>query len=379
VASICYHCHAAMRVGIDYRPAVLTTSGIGRAVRELVRALAAKGEIEPQLFAHSMARARVPATVPAGARLHRWPVPGRSLPILSRLGLGAERLCASVPVFHWTDYIHPPIASSSVVLTLHDLAFAEDENYHGAEQSAVLLERCHRAAQQARLIVTPTRATAKSAQRLLGLPESKLVVVPFGSDHVPAQPGPNPIPERSFVTCVGTIEPRKNHQRLLEAWQLLPDPRPLLVVIGRPGWECHETVDALRKAQNQGWLRWLQQADDATVYAHIANARALVYPSLLEGFGFPPLEAMALGTPVIAGDAEALREVLGTAAHYCVANEPAKIAQSIGAVLNDRDLGRELVQKGRQRAARFSWADTANGYARAYRQALAPEVAGSPL
>jgi glycosyltransferase involved in cell wall biosynthesis len=355
-----------IRVGIDYRPALLTGAGIGRSVRELSRALAASTEVELHLFGHSFGRARRSDPIPPGTHLHRLPIPGRSLPTLSRFGLEASRLCGRVSIFHWTDYIHPPVGKARTVLTVHDLAFAENPAFHGP-QSDWLLSRCKVAATQASHIVCPTQATADDVATHLDFDPARTTVIPFGSDHVPSQPGPVPITE-PYVLAVGTIEPRKNHRRLLAAWRSLPAPRPKLVVLGRRGWECDDIVADLERGVRDDGVIWHEGVDDATVYAYMAHARALVYPSQLEGFGFPPLEAMALGTPVLAGDTPALREVLGDAARFCDPMDEEDLATALGEMLADDASERRT--RGRDHAAGYTWRASAEAHAALYREVL---------
>lgn len=355
---------APRRVGLDYRPALLTSSGIGRAVRELSRALAEHQDVELRLFGHSWAPARR-CELPPEAILHRWPIPGRSLPMLAGLGLDAPALCGKPTVFHWTDYIHPPVRRGAVVLTLHDLAFAEDETFHG-EISSELLERTSAAAERADVIVTPTRATRQAAIERLGLDEARVRVVPFGADHTPAELAETPPLSRPYLLSLGTIEPRKNHLRLLRAWDLLPEPRPLLVLIGRRGWQCTNIVAAIEDGTRSGNILWFEAMPDADAFGYLRHAAALVYPSLLEGFGFPPLEAMSMGTPVVAGDNPALRETLGDAARYCDPLDTRSIAQTIDEVLHNQALRGTLRERGLAQARRFSWRACADGYADAY-------------
>ena len=359
----------AARIGIDYRPALLTNAGIGRSVRELCRALGrgrANG-VEVHLFGHSLGRARRDDPVPDGCRLHRLPVPGRSLPLLSRFGLDAGRLCGRAAVFHWTDCIHPPVTAARTVLTVHDLAFAADPSFHGVEQSRVLLERCRAAARQAERILCPTQATADMVYEHLGR-DTPVTVIPFGCDHVPPNPGAHPLSGSPYVLCVGTIEPRKNHGGLLAAWRELSEPRPRLVVIGRRGWECDGIVAELERAEMEEDVEWLEDPPDATVYTYIAHAEVLVYPSRLEGFGFPPLEAMTLGTPVLVGDTPALREVLGDAAQFCDPDRHDELAARLAQILEDRDRRQELITKGRQRAAGFTWRRSAEDHLMVYEE-----------
>jgi glycosyltransferase involved in cell wall biosynthesis len=349
---------------------VLGSAGIARAVRELARALARRPDIALHLFAHSWAPAQRDDAPPAGAVLHRWPVPGRCLPLLARFGIDAGALCGRVPVFHWTDYVYPPVARGAAVCTLHDAAFAVDPSFHGAE-SEELRARTARALARAAIVVTPSRATAEVAEQQLAVPGAKLRVVPFGVDHVPEGSDGAPPLARPYLVAVGTIEPRKNHLRLLRAYDLLPPPRPSLVLLGKRGWDCAGTVAAILDLQRGGELIWHERCDDATLFRHVRHAVALVYPSLHEGFGFPPLEAAALGTPVIAGDCPALRETLGDAARFCDPTQPRDISRALSEVLHDQALRTALRERGRARARAFTWESCAAGYAAAYAEAFA--------
>jgi alpha-1,3-rhamnosyl/mannosyltransferase len=359
-----------LRLGLDYRPALLTSAGIGRSVRELSRALALEPGLDVRLFGHSLARARHQLAVPEGATLHRLPIPGRSMPALAGLGVDAGRLSGGVRLFHWTDYIHPPVRGARTVLTLHDVAFAEDNTFHGKAQTEMLLTGCRKALAQADLIVTPTTATATAAHKHLGISKARLRVVPFGCDHVPDKTGAHPLGGRPYILALGTIEPRKNHQRLLHAWRRLPAPRPMLVILGKPGWECDATVSDIEAAVQTGEAIWQRTAGDAEVFCYLAHALLLAYPSRLEGFGFPPLEAAALGTPVLAGDTPALREVLCDAAWFCDPEDGDSIAAGLQRLLVDAELRACLRQRGPQRAKQFTWRDCAQRHADLYREVV---------
>lgn len=354
----------AIRVGLDFRPALLLRSGIPRAVRELARALARRDDTDVHLFGHCLATPRHPAA-PEGATLHRSRIPGRSLPLLAALGLDAARLCGGVDVFHWTDYVFPPVRRGrAVVLTLHDGAFARDPAFHGPT-TADLLARTRRAVARADRIVCPTRASAGDAVELLGAEESRVRVVPFGVDHGAAPGSAVPLGGEPYVLMLGTVEPRKNHLRALAAWRRLGEGRPQLVVVGRPGWECDETARALDAACVAEGVLWRRDASEGEVARWLAHASALFYPSLLEGFGFPPLEALRHGVPVCCGDDAALREVLGSAARFCDARDEESMADALAATLDEaRDEASRAAR--RAHADRYRWADAAAGYAAVY-------------
>lgn len=353
-------------IAIDYRPALLSGAGIGRAVRELARALAAHADLDVHLFGHSLARCRHRVAVGDGITLHRLPIAGRALPAIARLGLGADRLAGRVAVFHWTDFVQPPVTRARTVFTVHDLAFVRDPSWHGAD-AAVLRERTRSAIARADVIVVPSMATARDVRAFA--PDGPAPhVVPFGADHVPAHDASCAPDPSDHVLCIGTIEPRKNHRTLIAAWRLLPAPRPRLVVIGRIGWACGEIVNDLRAAAAEGLLTWRPDASDAEMFALLRGARALVYPSSWEGFGFPPLEAMRTGVPVVAGDTAALRELGDEAMVFAPPGDAAALADAIGRVMRDGELRQRLCRAGRARAADFTWRRCAEAHAAVYRE-----------
>lgn len=352
-------------IALDYRPALLSGAGIGRATRELAHALAARDDLDVHLFAHSLARARLAVAPPAGASLHRWPVPGRALPALARCGLAADRLAGGPRVFHWTDYVFAPLQRAKAVHTVHDLAFVRDAAWHGANTS-VLRERTLAAVRGAAAIVVPSQATAADLRAFV--PDAPPVhVVPFGADHVPAAP-PVPRTHAGCLLCIGTIEPRKNHRTLLRALRLLGAHRPPVLVVGRIGWQCDDIVHELQQAAAEGLLTWRQDVGDDELWSLLAHARALAFPSLWEGFGFPPLEAMQLGVPVVAHDNAPMRELGDEAFLFADATSPAALAGALDRALHDTDARAAAIAAGRRRAGTLLWHDTAARHAAIYRE-----------
>jgi glycosyltransferase involved in cell wall biosynthesis len=353
-------------IALDYRPALLSSAGIGRATRELARALSLCPELSVHLFGHSLARAKVPIQVPDTAHLHRLPIAGRALPALRRMGIGAELLAGNARVFHWTDYVQPPVKGARTVLTVHDLAFVRDPSWHG-EQATELAERTRQAIARADALIVPSETTAKDV-RAFAKDAPPLRVIPFGADHVPTSDRGPALAGRDYALCVGTIEPRKNHRMLLRAWRLLKEPRPLLVVIGAIGWACQDIVAELEEAEQAGMVQWHRQCSDAQLWPLLQHARLLAYPSLWEGFGFPPLEAMALGVPVIAHDTEPLRELGAEALSLCDASDPAALAAAVARMLEDDDYRKQRIAAGRMRAQSFGWRECAAAHAEVYRE-----------
>ena len=369
------------RIAIDYRAALYSRSGIARSVRELGRHLpAAMGEIglELHLFAHGW---RKPLTVENGskAQLHRLRIPGKSLPILAAVGLDAARLAGPAELFHWMDYVYPPLRRKGirVVQTVHDIAFLEDESFHGEKGSRLLSRRFGDALQGSDLLLCPSQSSKLALERQFAtLPPIR--VIPFGADHVHRF---NPKAERGrsridkifgskapYMLALGTLEPRKNHAQLLRAWQSLESAkeRPRLVIIGARGWGAEALHAGLQSIDKSEGLCWLEGVEDVELFDILAGARALLYPSSLEGFGFPPLEALNLGVPVLAGDCAALKEQLGDAALFVDGQDVDAIANGMRRLARDTALRCSLQANWEKRAARYLWATSARQHAQAY-------------
>jgi glycosyltransferase involved in cell wall biosynthesis len=179
------------------------------------------------------------------------------------------------------------------------------------------------------------------------VPRSKIEIVPNGVDEYFSPAGE----ESDYILYAGTIDPRKGIADLIAVWESLPAPRPRLILCGDPGWGIR--IPASKEIQVTGYvprerLRGLYR-----------NARAFVYPSLHEGFGLPPLEAMACGAPVIATRTGAVSDYAGDAAIVIPPGDRGALRDSLQRLLQDHGLRRELRARGPQQAARFRWDESA--------------------
>jgi glycosyltransferase involved in cell wall biosynthesis len=183
--------------------------------------------------------------------------------------------------------------------------------------------------------------------------DRKISVVPLGASRsVTSGPLPEGV-EPGFILAVGTIEPRKNYPRLLEAYRRLrSDPKPPLVIAGRAGWAYG---DALERIKSEPGVRYLGHVDEPTLAALYDAAVVLAFPSLYEGFGLPLLEAMARGLPAVVGNTGALPELAGDAALLVDPEDVSAIQVSLEHVLADSELRERLALAGRERAKAYSW------------------------
>jgi alpha-1,3-rhamnosyl/mannosyltransferase len=180
------------------------------------------------------------------------------------------------------------------------------------------------------------------------------------------------LPDQFFI-FIGTLQPRKNVERIVQAHEMLPAALrtqcPLLIV-GRNGWGCDELVSKLNTGQPNGPVRWLQNINDFEKRVMMQHATALVFPSLLEGFGLPVLEGFASQTPVITSNTSSLPEVAGDAAWTLDPTNVHSIAEAMQTLATDQALARHFVQKGLARANMFTWDACAERTLKVYEQVL---------
>ncbi len=360
-----------MILGMDFRPALLSPTGIGRVVRELAFHLPReKGVKELRLFGHSLAWAARPLPpLPPRTTLHRFPLPGRSLPFLAEFGLGADTLLGGCDLFLWTDYVFPPVRKARKAMVLHDLAFLVNPAWHGRESPA-LAEKTRRAASLSALVLVPSPIVAEEAEGLLPEARGKLHVLPWGGDHALRFDSRSPLPETllpegrgPFFLCIGRVEPRKNHTLLLDAFTLLRKQSPgvRLLVAGPPGWETQEVQERLARLDGDpaSGVRWIRDLPDELLFPLLSRAAALVYPSLYEGFGLPLAEALHLGVPSLVTQATAPAWVAGPAALAVPPSDPRALAEAMQTLAADPRKRRTLSAAALSRAEEFTWEKTA--------------------
>lgn len=341
--------------GIDARAATEEGAGGGRVVRELLRALAARDDDHRYVL-----YARREWEEPLDERFS-WALVGARDPLWhARVAAAANRSCDAF--LSTNSYLTPwalRIPSASVVFDL--VAF--DAALRPQRRSGII-ERLTlgRAVRRSAALLAISQATADALAARFPRAAGKVEVAPLGVSPAlrPAARLPPEAPAGDFVLAVGTLEPRKNLPRLVEAFASLP--RDLqqahpLVVAGRLGWEAGETLRALESLGDR--CRLLGFVPDDVLAALYERCAVFAYPSLGEGFGLPVLEAMQAGAAVLTSDRSSLPEVGGNAVAYCDPTSVASIGTELEALLRSPERRAELGRLGRERAAEFSWARTA--------------------
>jgi Glycosyltransferase len=250
------------------------------------------------------------------------------------------------------------------VITVHDLAIYRNPGWFPGRQPLSTRLVIPRSLARADVVVAVSKNTADDIEDLFDVPASQISVVPHGVSHVFRPMSREDLdlararlqlPER-FILFVGTIEPRKNLATLLEAWAMLSD-RPDLVIVGAWGWLYEPIKEQIARLGPR--VHHIQGLDPAELPAVYNLARVLAHPAWYEGFGFPPLEAMACGTPVIVSDRASLPELVGDAGMIAPADDPDAWRKALEKVVGDSDLAADLKRRGILRAAQFSWSRSA--------------------
>lgn len=287
-----------------------------------------------------------------------------------------------IDIFHATDHLVPKYRDFPVVATLMDaipLSHPEWMRMRLARQKNWLWRR---AARWANHVLTISEYSKDEIARHFGIARDRITVVPLGVDEryferftVPQKKEALDrlgLPERFFL-CVGTLQPRKNLERVLDAHAALPaalQKEVPLVVVGRNGWGADTLAARLSDPAREGRVRWLKYLPDTDVRCLLQSAQALVFASLCEGFGLPVVEAFASGLPVIASNTSSLPEVAGDAALLVDPLDVGGIADAMRQVVDQPALAARLAAAGEQRARQLSWSACAARTLEVYRRIL---------
>lgn len=364
-----------LRAGLDITPLVGVRTGIGWWVQELVHALAALGDPELELTGYAVTwRGRdVDASLPTGMTRNRLPMAARPLHAAwGRVALPPVELWTGpLDVVHATNFVAPPARRAGVLVTIHDLTAWRFPSMVAAATLAVP-NLVARAVARGAHVHTNSRFVAAEVTEALGVPSDRVHVV---SPGVPVVDAAVPGRGRQIAGCdryllaLGTIEPRKDLPSLVAAFDRVAgdDPDVRLVVAGAEGWGIEAFDAALRRMHHRDRVLRPGYVSAADRAALLRDAALFVYPSLYEGFGFPPLEAMVAGVAVVATTAGSLPEVLGDAALLTPPGDVDALAGSLAHVLADDREREDLVRRGAARAAQLSWESCASGMVDVYR------------
>ncbi len=369
-----------MRIALDGLPLSRELTGIGHYTLELGRHLAEnKPDDHVSIISSRLFLPTVTSTsVPSNLKLLR-PSLNPVIRFWWKFGLPKFLSRNGIEVFHGTNFQLPSRPGCATVLTIHDLSPLLYPETHEARNVLRSKRSLPLAAQTATVIICPTEAVRQEVHEHLGIPVDRIVAIHeaardcfiSANDHEVARVKQQFNIGNEFLLYVGTIEPRKNLLSLVMMFEQLVDAHPnlQLVIAGKKGWMVDELFAYVRRSPVRNRIVFTGYLSDAELCALYTSCTLFVYPSIYEGFGLPPLEAMSCGAAVIASNIPSIAEVLNGAGRLVRPDDLETLKGTVDELLSDRDSREQLASAGRERAIKFSWAATAERVREVYERA----------
>ncbi len=367
-----------MRICIDIQAGVAQRAGVGRYTRMLAEQLdRLSGPEELRLFYFDFQRQGAPFPVRRAQYRVCRAIPGRIVQRAWRtLGWPPfDWFAGPADVYHFPNFICPPLRSGRSIVTIHDASFARYPEFAEPRNLRYLQARIADTLQRADAVITDAEFGARELRELYRVDPARLHAIHLGIGPDMAAPPADRIEEmrrdlglaRPYLLTVGTVEPRKNLPFLVDVFEALDGFAGDLVIAGMPGWKVEPILARLGGSSRAADIRYIRYVGDDRLPALYAGAEAFLCASRYEGFGFPPLEAMACGTPVVSSDGGSLGEVLGDGAIVIPEFDRDRWVGEVRRVLADAGLRAGLSVAGRRQAARYRWEDTARRTMDVYR------------
>lgn len=375
-----------MRIALEYTAGIRQGAGIGQYVRSLVDAMLAQDTSNQYTLLTSGRRPTQERSFPVANN-----VQGRSIGIPDRylnilwyrwhVPLYANYFTGPVDLYHGLDFGLPPLKGKArKVVTVHDLAFLEHPETAVPSLAAYLNKVVSEAVAAADAVAAISYATKQALITHYNVPPTKITIIPCGvgpqfqriTDQILLEQTRHKFElQHPFIFSVGTLEPRKNHLGLIKAFyeaQKSKNAPAMLAIAGGKGWMYEETQRTVAELKLENKVRFLGRVSESELITLYSLADIFAFPSFFEGFGIPPLEAMACGTPVITSNTSSLPEVAGGAALLVDPHDIHAIAQAITEIMGNEPLQEDLRQKGYAQAQRYTWSQAASKMLSIYQQ-----------
>ena len=368
-----------MRVGIDYRSALVTREGIGRYTRELVRGMIELGfDLHLGLFGYTLAKAKFSrdelGLSGSSAELLRLRIPSRWIPwLLDKLGKGVDDLTGGAHVYHHTQPHLLAVREAIEVSTIFDTIYTLDVGFLSTEAGEHMTRVAKEMVARSKRILVPCEYVGAEVVLSLGAHPGRVSVTSLGCDHIARDLPPEGFGPASepYLLTVSRVDARKNHIRMLTAFERLKrEGYPgRWIIAGPPGHGSDVFERALAESPARKFVEWRRFVEERDLPKLYSQADVFLFCSLNEGFGLPPLEAMVCGTPVVTSCVTSLPEVCGDAAFLVEPTATARIFEATRRILDEPELAADFVRKGRERARQFTWRQCARDTLLAYQAA----------
>lgn len=364
---------APLRVALDITPLAGEPTGIARAVSGVLHSLCTRDDLKVSGWMLTGRNRAIPFDIPDQVSIHHCPIPPRALhPSWARLPLPRGHLIhGPADVVHGMNYVVPPTGIPTV-LTVQDASiFTNPEWYDSNVRGFARLVR--KAIERGCWIHVSTHSVAEALTAYCHIPQERLAVIGYGIPEI--KPGDKANGERiagspRYILALGSVNQRKGIPELVEAFEMISNPpRDLrLVIAGLPGLDEDRLKTTIANMSDPSCVTRISRLDDSQRSDLLQGASILAYPSFDEGFGFPPLEAMSLGTPVVASTGGSIPEVVGDAALLASPGNIQELATALAKALED-PLRSDLINRGYKKITDYSWELTAIALSELYHRA----------
>jgi glycosyltransferase involved in cell wall biosynthesis len=379
------------RITFDISPLLTISTGIGYYTANLVSHLMA---LQPEIqwsFFSIPGRKPKEVDIQTSSEVIRqiidpWFLPARATSLLLQAPLhrllAVESFIGASDLFHWTNFLCCSQRTGKKILTVHDVSFVLFPEYHPLKRRFLFKSFFPRSLEQADHIITVSQNTKQDLVRYFHVPPEGITVIPLAADETFRPICPEDaaatltrygIRYAQYVLYVGTLEPRKNLPRLLQAYHLFRNSHSEsvpMVLTGANGWLNKGLFAEIERSPWRSDIKILGYVAKADLSALYSGALAFVYPSIYEGFGLPPLEAMACGAPVITSNNSSLPEVVGDAGLLVDPLDVDEIARAMLKIADNLVLRETLCKRGIERARTFNWKITAQQTLDVYEKTL---------
>lgn len=384
-----------MRIALNATSLLSPLTGIGHYCRELACGMLRRPDIDVDFFyGAAWSKAVRDAPLPGAGKVLPWLRSHLPHSYALRRAIQSNRFARHATPGRFDLYHEPNILplpfDGPTILTVHDVSWIRHPAAHPVERVRAMDRYFPAAIAKARQIITDSHFVKQELTDLFGLPVDRVDVVPLGVDplfrplDVPQTHrllAPMGLVHSRYFLLVGTLEPRKNLQTALDAFMLLPEPlrkQYPLVIAGMSGWNNSALMQRISAMESSGEVRRLGYLSRVDLACVLAGATALLFPSIYEGFGLPPLEAMACGVPVVASNAASIPEVVGECGLLHDPFDADAMARAMRSLLDDSSMRCNLAEMGLKQSAGFTWDACIKGTVRVYEKVLGLSRATAP-